>query len=215
MSPRSVWLFDGFNLHHSLRRCQADLGDSLHWIDPVRLASQHLHVVGDGCELAEVHYFSAVPHHWARTDPEGLARQTIHLRALSALRPRCQVHLGHFQSRDSGGDMIWQEKGTDMAIAATAIRACQDHPCLKLVIVSGDSDFCPLALLIAERWPRVDLRFAFPAHRTSRRLKQICPLSFTLGPTSYAVSRLPHRVRLPSGKYVECPDAWRGDGGRG
>ena len=210
LSPRAVWLFDGFNLHHSLRQCQAEEGTSLFWIDPVKLASQHLHVIGNGCELAEVHYYSAIPHHWANTEPELLACQTLHLRALSALRPRCEVHLGHFQSR--GGEMgrIWQEKGTDMGIAATAIRACLDHANLALVIVSGDSDFGPLAHLIAERWPQVDLRFAFPAHRASRRLRQLCPRSFSLSPSSYASARLPMNVRLPSGKYVECPDAWRG-----
>lgn len=179
------------------------------WFDPVRLASQHLHVIGDGCELAEVHYFSAIPHHWAMDDPQALARQVLHLRALSALRPRCRVQLGHFQARDGEGGRTWQEKGTDMAIATTAIRACQDHPRLALVIVSGDSDFGPLALLVAERWPNVDLRFAFPAHRSSRRLRQLCPKSFTLSPSSYASSRLPERVRLPSGKYLECPCAWR------
>jgi uncharacterized LabA/DUF88 family protein len=211
VSPRTVWLFDGFNLHHSLRQCQADHDKSLLWIDPVRLASQHLHVIGGGCELGEVHYFSAIPHHWAEVDPDAFANQTLHIRALSALRPRCAVHLGHFQSRKVDGARVWQEKGTDMAIAAMAIRACQDHPRLALVIVSGDSDFVPLALLISERWPDVDLRFAFPAHRASRRLRQLCPRSFTLGPSSYASARLPNRVRLPSGKYVECPDEWRDD----
>ena len=127
LNPRAVWLFDGFNLHHSIRQCLPGADASLFWFDPVRLASQHLHVIGDGCELAEVHYFSAIPHHWAMDDPQALARQVLHLRALSALRPRCRVQLGHFQARDGEGGRTWQEKGTDMAIATTAIRACQDH----------------------------------------------------------------------------------------
>lgn len=215
MSPRAVWLFDGFNLHHSLRQCQAEVGPSLFWVNPVKLASQHLHVIGNGCELADVHYYSAIPHHWAETDPESLARHNLHLRALRALRPRCEVHLGHFQSRTGESGKIWQEKSTDMGIAATAIRACLDHTSLALVIVSGDSDFGLLALLIAERWPHVDLRFAFPAHRASRRLRQLCPGSFSLSPSSYLSARLPFRVNLPSGKYVECPDIWReGDNGK-
>lgn len=178
----------------------------------MRLAASHLHVVGEACELAAVHYFSAVPHHLRTTHPQALLDHQTHLRALTALRPRCRVHLGHFRPRRGLEGRLWQEKGTDMAIAAEVIRTCQDNPGASLVIASGDSDFAPLVLLIKERWPGVDLRFAFPAHRASRRLRKLCPGSFGLGIDSYASARLPNRIRLPSGKFIQCPDAWN-DGG--
>jgi len=204
----AIWLFDGFNLHHSIRQAESLDGQPLAWIDPVKLAANHLHALGEDSELGGVHYFSAIPHHLAARDPEPLAHHTAHLRALSALRPRCEIHLGHFQPRIGLEGRCWQEKGTDMAIATMAMRACLDHARLCLVIVSGDSDFAPLSELVAERWPTVDLRFAFPAHRSSRRLSQLRPLSFTLGTTAYAQAQLPERVRLPSGKFVACPTPW-------
>lgn len=209
---QATWLFDGFNLLHSLRQSEQPEGPRLSWIDPVRLATSHLHVIGEACELAAVHYFSAVPHHLRATHPQALLDHQTHLRALTALRPKCQVHLGHFQPRRGLEGRAWQEKGTDMAIAAEAIRACQDNPAAALVIVSGDSDFAPLVALIKERWPKADLRFAFPAHRASRRLRELCPGSFCLGINAYASARLPVKIRLPSGKFIQCPDAWKSEG---
>lgn len=208
MSRATTWLFDGFNLHHSILQATDRASAPALWIDPMALASAHQYLLGKETHVGRVEYFTAMPHHLRESDPEALERHRLHLRALTARRPHCGVHLGHFQPREGLEGRLWQEKGTDMAIATASMRACLDDPTGALVIVSGDSDFLPLVRLIKERWPGVDMRFAFPAHRSSRLLRQSCPGSFSLNPLSYAKSQLPHRIRLPSGKHIECPGAW-------
>lgn len=208
MNRPTTWLVDGFNLHHSILHVTQSGTPPPLWIDPRALAAAHQYLVGKETYIERVEYFSALPHHLRKIEPEIFERHRLHIRAITAQRLGCRVHFGHFQPRRGLEGKVWQEKGTDMAIAAAALRTCLDNPDTALVIVSGDSDFIPLARLIQERWPGVDLRFAFPAHRASRRLRQICPSSFSLSPTSYSRAQLPKQVRLPSGKYIECPVEW-------
>lgn len=96
-----------------------------------------------------------------------------------------------------------------MAIAAGAVKAAVNGEAAEIIIVSGDSDFIPLAELMKESFPRVRLRFAFPAHRGSRKLARLCPGSFHLRPEAYAKAQFPETVRLPSGKHVVRPPQWR------
>ncbi len=205
----TLWLFDGFNLYHSLRQSEAGAGRKLRWLDLADLARNHQYILGADAELAELHYFTALPHHLQEIAPETLERHRIYLRAITANVPRCQVHLGHFQPRRLSEGKLWEEKGTDMAIATQAMRACAKYDRPIVIIVSGDSDFVPLATFIKESYHRVDLRFAFPANRASRKLRQICPGSFTLSSESYGRSQFPESLRLPSGKLLTCPASWR------
>ena len=76
------------------------------------------------------------------------------------------------------------------------------------VLITGDSDFSPLARTFKQDFPGKEIRFAFPFARASKELKQICPDSFTISKDAYAKHQLPDQVRLPSCKYVSKPDAW-------
>lgn len=209
MSRPTTWLIDGFNLHHSILQVTGKHAPPPLWIDPMALAQDHQYLMGRDTHVGQVAYFKAIPYHLRESEPGALEQQRLHLRALTARRPACAVHLGHFNPRHGLEGRVWQEKGTDMSMASAAIRACLDNPEAGLVIMSGDSDFLPLARLIQERWPDVDIRFAFPAHRASRLLRQACPGSFCLNPSSYAKAQLPRRLRLPSGKHIECPESWQ------
>jgi uncharacterized LabA/DUF88 family protein len=205
---RAIWLVDGFNLYHSIRRCEQESAASLRWLNLRQLAENAQSSSGSPCEVGDVRYFTALPHHLAAKEPERLERHRAYLRALTAWRPSCAVTLGHFQPhRESSAD-VWREKGTDMAIAAEAVRVAMRREAEEIVILSGDSDFAPLALLMAESFPNTRLRFAFPAHRASRRLRQLCPGSFHLRPEAYARAQFPREVALPSGKFVRRPTEW-------
>lgn len=205
---RAVWLVDGFNLYHSLRRCEEEQGVGLRWLNVHLLAENAQASSGSPCRVAEVRYFSALPHHLVDKEPGRLERHRAYLRALTAWRPRCSVTLGHFQPHREAGAGIWKEKGTDMAIAADVVRIAVRRQAEEIVIVSGDSDFAPLALLMAETFSSTRLRFAFPAHRASRRLRQLCPGSFHLRPESYAKAQFPDEIELPSGKLLRKPTEW-------
>jgi uncharacterized LabA/DUF88 family protein len=205
---RAIWLVDGFNLYHSLRRCEKDTGRGLRWLNLWELAAKTQPTIGSDCRLTDVYYFTALPHHLTASEPKRLERHEAYVRALTAWRPTCLIKLGHFQPRREAGKKTWHEKGTDMAIGATVIRAAIQADAEEIIIVSGDSDFVPLAELIKELFPKIRLRFAFPAHRTSLKLAQICPGSFHLRAEAYARAQFPDIVQLPSGKHVVRPANW-------
>lgn len=205
---QALWLVDGFNLYHSLRRCEAESGAKLRWLNLWKLAENAQSSIGSDCLLGAIGYFSALPHHLATEEPGRVERHEAYIRALTAWRPACWVKLGHFQPRRDSGHKIWHEKGTDMAIAAAAVKAALNEDAGEIIIVSGDSDFIPLAELMKESFPKVRLRFGFPAHRGSRKLARMCPGSFHIRPEAYAKAQFPETVRLPSGKQVVRPTRW-------
>lgn len=207
---RVVWLVDGFNLYHSLEICDREKPGALKWLNLNQLASEHLSAISPKAELAEVRYYSALPWHLTATDPARLARHEAYLRALTAWRPTTKVSLGHFQSHGWDGRRHWREKGTDVSIATDVMELAMDGAVDHVVIVSGDADYVPLAEMIRRRFIGLSLRFAFPASRFSRRLRTLCPGSFTLTAESYRRCQFPPSVRLPSGRQVHCPKEWLG-----
>lgn len=123
MTRPTFWLVDGFNLHHSILQSTPPGSTPPLWIDPMALAASHQYLLGADTRLERVECFSAMPYHLREIDLGTLDRHRLHLRALTAQRPACTLHLGHFQPRRGLEGRVWQEKGTDMAIAATTIRA--------------------------------------------------------------------------------------------
>jgi uncharacterized LabA/DUF88 family protein len=205
-----AWLVDGFNLYHSLQICGREKPSvGLKWLNLVQLATEHLSVIGPEATLDELRYYTALPHHLASVEPARLARHEAYLRALTAWRPETKISLGHFQSHQMGEQRIWREKGTDVAITTDAMELAMDEKVRHIVIVSGDADYVPLAEVIQRRFKDLTLHFAFPASRVSRRLRALCPGSFTLTEESYRRCQFPKSVRLPSGRYVHCPKEWK------
>lgn len=211
---RTIWLIDGFNLYHSICHAEKLHGISgLRWMNPCLLAKS------TGNFLAPaVTYFTATPHHLRFQEPEALSSQLAYQRALTALRPKVVLRHGHFKQqvirrRSSDGRYSqlteWKEKGTDVAIALEAVRLAHEGQVDEIVVVSGDSDYVPLAELFTSSFISIRLRFAFPVGRTSRQLMRLAHGSFGLSVEDYRQAQLPHRVILPSGKFVVCPEAWR------
>lgn len=212
--PRGIWLVDGFNLYHSI--CQAEKlheAAGLRWMNPCLLAKPE-----NGSPAPPVTYFTATPHHLRSTEPETLSAQLAYQRALTALRPKVELRHGHFKQqlvnrrRGDGAcekQVEWKEKGTDVAVALEAVRLAHGGCVDEIVVVSGDSDYVPLAELFLSSFKPIRLRFAFPLGRTSRALGRLAPGSFGLTIEDYRRARLPQRVMLPSGKFVVCPETWR------
>jgi len=186
----------------------------LRWLDPLALANAHL----AGGSAPEIWHFTATPHHLKESEPEALHAHMAYQRALTALRPKVNLVTGVFSRervlrRDKEGRMArwseWREKGTDVSLAIRAVSLAGDTSVTDITIVSGDSDFAPLARLFRETCPGARLRFAFPPGRFSRQLADLAPGSFTLGRDAIVAARLDESIRLPSGKRVVCPDAWK------
>ena len=212
---RHAWLIDGFNLYHALCALERESGArGLRWLNPFALANPHLAEGG----TPEIWHFTATPHHLKDADPEALHAHMAYQRALTALRPRVNLVTGVFSRervlrRDKDGRMArwseWREKGTDVSLAIRAVSLAGNMSVTDITIVSGDSDFVPLAQLFRETSAGGRLRFAFPPGRFSRQLAELAPGSFTLGIEAIIAARMEDAIRLPSGKSAVCPDAWK------
>jgi uncharacterized LabA/DUF88 family protein len=218
MSRRVCFLIDGFNLYHSLAQACAETGDpSLKWLDLVGLSKDCLHLVDKAAELQSIHYFTAIPEHLHKTDPERLHRHKTYLRAITAHgRFRPEVHFGRIQQQsvrvntDTGQreGRLWREKGTDVALAMTMVEMLASGAADDAIIISGDADYLPAARSAMRMFPQASIRFGFPRGRTSTELLKATPLSFTFTTASYARHQLPESVQLPSGKWIHRPTQW-------
>jgi uncharacterized LabA/DUF88 family protein len=215
-SKRVSFFVDGFNLYHSIRAAEKLLpGSQLKWLNLQALCQSFLPLLGREARLAEIHYFSAYADHLRTTNREKVSRHEAFVRALTATGVK--VHLSKFSkkqvwSHDTDNWVnAYEEKETDVAIACAVLGDALEDKLDIAVVISGDSDFIPLAQTFAERAPNKDLRFALPFARGTKRLRQLCPDSFSISKESYQRHQFPDRVRLPSGKFVTIPEVWKED----
>jgi uncharacterized LabA/DUF88 family protein len=213
-SPRAMFFFDGFNLYHSLERALfAVPTEPVKWLNLTSLAHEHLSAIGSAEVLAGVRYFTAYAEHLAMTKPDRLARHRAYVRALTA--SGVKVYLGHFKPKQvwiesfAAYARIWQEKATDVNIVAQLFAHAARDEFDVAVVVSGDADYAPAVPVFREMFPGERLVFGFPYDRKNKELERAAPGSFVLSRESYAKHQLPEAVRLPSGKVVVCPLAWR------
>lgn len=214
LAPRAMFFVDGFNLYHSIERVQKNEPPTqLKWLDLTALAKAHVYAAGPHDVVVGVHYFTAYAEHLALTDPDKISRHRTYVRALTATG--VVHHLGHFKPKQiwiealGRYERIWQEKATDIGIVAEVFRQAARDSFDTAVIVSGDADYAPAVPVFHDLFPGKRLLFAFPFDRKNKELARAAPDSFSLSRESYARHQFPEAVRLPSGKFVVCPHAWR------
>jgi uncharacterized LabA/DUF88 family protein len=143
---RVVAYVDGFNLYFGLK---ARYGRKYLWLDLQALA---VSLLRPGQELERVSYFTAR----VRNDPEGARRQSVYLDAFASHSPQVNLIEGRFQEKPRscrGCGARWtgyEEKETDVNIAAAIIEDAVMDVYDTALIVSGDSDLCP-AIAAAKR----------------------------------------------------------------
>lgn len=211
---RTSFFIDGFNLYHSIRAAEKLLpGKQLKWLDIPTLCKSYLQMVGNGAELEAIHYFSAYADHLQHEEPGKPERHRKFVRALTA--SGVIAHIGRFQKKRvwAHKQAMWvdayEEKETDVAIACEVLSLARRDAMDVAVILTGDSDFSPLARTFKDDFPDKEILFALPFARATKELKQICPSSFTISKEAYAKHQLPERVRLPSKKFVSIPTDWK------
>lgn len=212
--PRAVFFVDGFNLYHSVEEAATHLPDTqLKWLDIPALCASYLHQIGGGAELSEVHYFTAYAEHLRDKNPEKLIRHKAFVRALTARKVK--AHISKFSRKRVWSDELVQwvraheEKETDVAIACEVLGIAMDDALDVAVLMTGDSDFAPVAEAFQKRFQNKRILFALPFARATKRLKQLCRDSFSISKESYAKHQFPDRVQLPSGKFVTIPEDWK------
>jgi hypothetical protein len=220
MSTSVRCLVDGFNVYHALREIMRNGGPDCRWLDVRGLCDSMLHTIGDGAQIAEVQYFSALAHHMEASRPGTVAR---HERYLAALRATdVEVRLGIFKPKDirysaPACDVRLrrhEEKETDVAIASEVVATAVESRCSALALVSGDTDLLP-ALRTARRL-RPDLRLycLFPPYRANRAFRAVVDADFKMSPRKLASHLLPDQVVGINQEPIVRPAEWRLGAGR-
>lgn len=176
--PRVVYFVDGFNLYHSVREAEKQLPQhTIKWLNLPALCADYLHQVGGGAQLKAVHYFTAYADHLREKYPEKIIRHKAFVRALTARK--VVTHISKFSPKRVWSEEIdrWvrahEEKETDVAIACEVLGMAMDDELDVAILMTGDSDFAPVAEAFQQRFPHKKIMFALPFARGTNRLKQL------------------------------------------
>jgi uncharacterized LabA/DUF88 family protein len=191
---RTVFLVDGFNVHHSLLDAERVMRRSLHRLDVAGLCASYLHVLPGRSTEPLIVYFSALAHHLEQRRPGQRARQVSYLSALRSTG--VDVRLGRFKAKDLTCPLCarrftrYEEKETDVALGVHLLEFALQSSCGAVVLVSGDSDLVP-ALVAARRLaPSTTLAVGLPFGRSNVALERVANLAFTIKPAAYARHQL-------------------------
>ena len=161
---RTSFFIDGFNLYHSIRAAEKQLPDKqLKWLDIPALCQSYLQMIGNGAQLEKVHYFSAYADHLQNASCDKPQRHRKFARALTA--SGVETHIGKFRRKKvwSHPTRSWidayEEKETDVAIACKVLSQAQRDALDVAVLITGDSDFSPLARIFKQDFSNKEIRF--------------------------------------------------------
>jgi len=212
MPNRTVFLVDGFNLYHSLRKTAYELGQSTRWLDLHGLCSSYLYLLGGGATLDAVHYFSALAHHREHRKPGTVRRHQDYIAAIQSTG--VTPHLGQFKQKDvrcpACGHQLrrHEEKETDVAIAVKLLELVATNACDTVVIISGDTDLIPAIRTARTLRPGVKVCVAFPAGRANAAFNHVADFCFKIKSHQYVRFQLPDPVIIPGGRTIAKPASW-------
>ncbi len=202
-NSRAIVYVDGFNLYHGIRQAY---GRRYLWLDLRALA---VALMRQDQRLQVVRYFTAPQ----RNNPAGGTRQADYLEALSSQK-EVEVHLGRFQEKHvrcracHSSWRTYEEKETDVAIAASIVRDAARGSLDTAIVVSADGDLLPALRAAKEMQPTMAVVAAFPPKRRSDELRRFATTSFTISRTKLRDAQFPEAVT--GTKRTVCrPQHWQ------
>lgn len=210
---RTVFLVDGFNLYHSVKDAQFNLGGSgTKWLDLHRFCQSYLQIIGSDSQLTSVYYFSALAEHLETTKADVTKRHRLYLDCLRDTG--VIVELARFKKK-----MVWcnkckrrhtqyEEKETDVAIAVKLIELFVSNECDTAVIITGDTDISPAIRALKRMFPEANVCFAFPYGRRNRELSHLVKLSIQITKEAYKSHQLPDPFVCTDGRKITKPVDW-------
>lgn len=217
---RTTFLIDGFNLYHSVRDAGKDLnGGSTKWLNVRALCDSYLHLIGNVAQTEEIYYFSALANHLTPEDPGKVRRHKDFIKCLKATGVRIELarfkrkqvpfHISNNRNDHCGGTLQrFEEKETDVAIAAKLFELLIDGDCDTAVLMTGDTDLAPAVKTARRVFPNKAIGFAFPYKRKNKELSKLTSLSFNIDKRHYAAHQLPDPFTLKNGGTVSKPPEW-------
>jgi uncharacterized LabA/DUF88 family protein len=194
---------DGFNLYNGLK---AKHGKRYVWLDLPALATS---LLLPSQELVAVRYFTARVHR-----PASTARQAVYLDALAARSPLLTITEGRFQAKSvqcyrcGGIRTAYEEKETDVNIAVALVQGALRDAYDAALLISADSDLCPVIRTIRQMAPAKRVVALFPPRRASKELRQIAHGAMTISDSKIRQSQLPQVVTGAGGVKLVRPREW-------
>ena len=205
--PRVAVYIDGLNLYYGLN----DAGwQRFQWLDLWRLAENLLR---PGQRLASVSYFTA--RFLPRRDASRRYRyQDAYLQALETI-PGLRIQYGYHQPKRAAcarcGEVkeTFEEKMTDVNIAAALLNDAHRAAFDTAILISGDNDLSGPVRLIRQEYPQQRIVVAFPPRRYGQKLDQAAAASLHIGSSRFRRSQLPASVDKGNGHIIARPPEWR------
>ena len=215
---RVVVYIDGGNLYHGLK---GKGWQHYCWLDLWELSKNLLKPWQD---LVNVRYFISKIRQSGDSDKEQERRdQNVYLKVLESLSG-VDIHYGEFKIRKrkcffcgkklnceecKKRDKEIREKMTDVNIAVKVFGDAIRENFDTAIIISGDSDFVPLAEGFPLLYPEKRLFFVFPPDRSLYDLENITPESFTIYESILKKSQFQYDMCGSDGKTYLRPLKWR------
>lgn len=214
---RVICYIDGYNLYFGLReKIHAQTSNGQHpnlhwkrylWLDVVKLSESLLQ---PNQVLLRTKYFTSR----IRGKPESEKRQSLFLEAAYSL-PNIKIFFGTFHPdlkecrhcKKTGFHP--QEKKTDVNIATQILHDAIFNNFDTAFLITGDSDQVPTIEMTRSIFRKRIVVF-FPPRRHSADLQGVATAVYRIGEAKFLQSLLPEKVKLPSGKIIECPEKWLG-----
>lgn len=204
---RVITYIDGFNLYFGLR---SKGWRRYYWLNLHQLS---LALLKPGQQLEAVHYFTArIRANGHNVDD--VRRQSLYIDALQTL-PDTTLHFGHYldkprQCRQCGARwMDYEEKMTDVNIAAQMLVDAFDDRFDTALILSADSDLTTPVSKVRQRFPAKRVVIAEPPGRHSTALCNNASGYFTIGEAKLRASQLAEQVQRADGFVLSRPVPWR------
>jgi uncharacterized LabA/DUF88 family protein len=152
---RVTFLVDGFNVYHSAKEAQVDLGGaSTLWLDLQSLLSSYISIFGRDSLLAEIYYFSALAKHIDSKRPGTTKKHENYIDCLRSTGVK--IRLGRFKyktvwcSTCRTNNIHHEEKETDVALSLKIMELFHRDECDTVVLVTGDTDLAPAVRMAAD-----------------------------------------------------------------
>lgn len=207
--PKTHVYIDGFNLYYRLRRTPYK------WLDLHTMLTRLL----PGHDIEIVRYFTARIK--PLDDPSAPSRQNAYLRALAA-SPHLEIHYGQFNRSKvysrlvvpppppaSPTVQVWkfEEKGSDVNIAAWMLTEALESRCGCSVLLSNDSDLAIAIELLVSRGHQVGLINPYDDNPNRKLLAQKPHFVRKLRDGLLAASQFPNPV-VVDGVDLYRPASW-------
>ncbi|MCL2220354.1 MAG: NYN domain-containing protein [Chitinispirillia bacterium] len=201
---RVSFFIDGFNLYHALNDNNENL-QCFNWLNLRKLAELYIRKQDS---LVDVFYFTAL----ATWDPDKVRRQKLFIRAQESLG--IKTIYGEFRNvtrrclvcgKTYG---TFEEKETDVNIAAKLLEQAHLNTYDNAVILSGDSDQIPAIKTIKKTFPAKKIGVLIPPDGRARLLSQNADFYSKIGPNQLSSSKLQDKITIADGTQIHCPKIW-------